>query len=169
VCRGNMECGGLQKILVTLFLLLPLWDSGHVSAQARPDDVAACRAIRDDVSRLACYDRAASSLAAPSGEAYQDVDFSDLAADFVGLRGRRIAITGRIVLGTTPNFTRDGIGQGGVGIMLNLADLPPALNKTLVDKCSFTYSGDGCRATVRGQLLGERRSPTLDVHAVEIR
>ena len=127
-------------------LALAVLATGVLGAQAQDaSDLLRCRAVADDERRLACYDAIIVPAASPLSK-YEVVPLEELRSYALTYRGRLIETEGWLKPGKTYLFLGED-ADDPAPIPVDAANLTRRARDTLLEQC-----GEGCRATVQGEV-----------------
>jgi hypothetical protein len=135
----------MQVFVWVLFVLLHLASLDAAGAQTR-EEMERCRAIEDDLRRVACYDAIPLSRAtAPSK--YERVPLDELKEFALTYRGQLVEVTGWITPGQGDLLFLGSDEDDGQPVPIDFESLPRQELRSFLDAC-----GGGCDATVQGRV-----------------
>lgn len=115
---------------------------------ALSSDSSRCAAIKEDKTRLACYDRAIQP-AQTGADIFKEVDFIDLKVDMQEYTGQHISVTGRLSM-FSDYLSISGLASGSSSIRVLYSKLPRDERKAVLSSCP---AFNGCDATVHGIIV----------------
>jgi hypothetical protein len=125
-------------------VLLGVASAAAAQAQMH-QELQRCRAIADDVRRLACYDAVELSAAAPRSK-YEAIDLAELKTYALSFRGRFVEVSGW--LRPERDYLLLGLGPEDEDPMpVGIETLPRRQRDDVLEAC-----GSGCSAIVRGRV-----------------
>ena len=151
-----MASPSLKRIALAGFMLI----SSASMAQTAGDSLAACKLIKDNTQRLACFDKiktgeiAKSASPNPGSDQYSAMSYDDFKTDLTSLVGKKVSVKGVLMY--------SGVIYGGVtyaglmkdtniisGVMVSIDKLAREDRKKIMTNCPFP----GCPGTFYGTVI----------------